>query len=175
VTENVDVDNILIMPLSPEVAVIAYDRDVYSVPRRNGWVDFRRDSDVIALNEHQFLNCRANIFVRDSRHSTLVAECFNGAASHRLETRHAIHYAIRDHSEGGFTRYRVIDHAKASGEEEAIVHMQALSPQPTSWPLPLSWRRRGVVFYNGTGLGYVRRGMSNRSYTPRLWKEWTGY
>jgi hypothetical protein len=149
--------NLLLLPLSPRVLCLGYDGDVYSVPHKSGWVDVRHDRDVEALNQHQFLNCWANIFVHDSAYSRKVYDTFCSIASIRPKERHIIHYAVLDRHEGDFKRYRLIDPDRGGDHQEALVHIQKVYAQPSTWPMQLGWRSRGVVFTNGTGIGYVRR------------------
>lgn len=163
--------NIFALPLSPVVLCLGYDGDVYSVPHKNGWVDVRQHSDVEALNQHQFLNCRANIFVKDADDAQLVHDSFVEAAPLRPAQRHRIHYAVRDRSEGGYTRYVVVDPANAEGHQEALIHMQTVYPAPSSWPHLLAWRHKGSVFTNGTGVGYVRRNRAQYNSEPAFWRE----
>lgn len=147
----------LLMPISPKIFCLGYDGDVYSVPHKNGWVAVRNERDVEALNQHQFLNCRANIFVRDSSHAEYVHGSFLQAEPHRPEQRYLINYAVLEHSEDGYSRYRVVDHSEADKKEEAIIHAQVVHARPTIWPSQVTWRRKGFVFTNGSGLGYVRK------------------
>lgn len=163
--------DILLLPLSPQILCLGYDGDVYSVPHKNGWAEVRRDADVEAFNQHQFLNCRANLFVHDFAHAKLVHESFLRAAPLRPEKRHLIHYAILDRSEGDYSRYRVVDRAEAGDNEEAMIHTQAVHARPASWPRQMSWRTKGIVFTNGTGVGYVRRAWTNRHDTQPFRKE----
>lgn len=148
---------ILILPLSPHILCLGYDGDVYSVPHDNGWVTVRRDSDIDAFNQHQFLNCRANVFVHDSTHANLVHESFLRAAQCRPEKRHVLHYAVFDGKQGDSTRYKVVDSEAAEDHEDAMIHTQVVHAKPMSWPRQVSARQKGIVFTNGTGLGYVRR------------------
>ncbi len=55
------------LPLSPRTLCVAYDGNVYSMPHQNGWTEVRRESDVNAFNEQQFLNASANVYFRDWR------------------------------------------------------------------------------------------------------------
>lgn len=159
------------LPLSPELLCLGYDGDVYSVPHNEGWVEARRESDVQAFNEHQFLNCRANIFVRDASHSEAVHSQFVRSETRRPPSRYRIHYAVLDRKEGEYSRYRVVDPKEAQEHEEAIIHSQVIHPVPSSWPRLLTWRPGGFVFTNGTGLGYVRRAGTMRESTRSFWKE----
>lgn len=147
---------IILLPLSPSVLCLGYDGDVYSVPHEAGWVEARRDADISAFNRHQFLNCRANVFVRDSADALLVQDAFSEAAPLRPKARYVINYAVLDAHEGNSTRYRVVDPALAGDHEEAIVHSQTIHAHPILWPRQISWRSKGAVFTNDTGLGYVR-------------------
>jgi hypothetical protein len=163
--------NILLPPLSPEVLCIAYDGDVYSIPHQSGWTDARRDHDVEAFNHHQYLNCRANIFFQNVAHGPLVHEQFSRAMPHRPEKRHVIHYAVADSKDGDWTRYRVVERTQAAEDEEAIMHTQVVHATPGFWPSLISWRPKGCVFTNGTGVGYVRQAWADRKSGRSFWRE----
>jgi uncharacterized protein DUF4238 len=149
---------LFLLPLSPQVLCIGYGGDVYNIPEEDGWDEVRNSADVEALNQHQFLNCRANIFVRDAAHAGLVRDSYDRVAQLRPSRRHQIHYAVRDSEEGGSVRYRVIDPSLESNRhQEAIIHTETVHARPSAWPRRLRARRNGVVFSNGSAVGYVRR------------------
>jgi len=162
---------ILLLPLSPQILCVGYDGDVYSIPHERGWVDIHRHSDIEALNQHQFLNCLANIFVRDAAHSQLVHEAFLRIAACRPASRHLVHYAVLDRREGEFTRYRVVNNLEVGDHEEALIHSLVVHAKPTSWPRQMTWRPKGFVFTNGTGVGYVRRAWTLRASRQPFRKE----
>lgn len=150
--------DLLLLPLSPQVLFVGYDGDVYNIPDEGGWDEVRNPADVEAVNQHQFLNCRANIFVRDAAHAGIVRDSYDRVAQLRPGTRHRIHYAVRDSEERGSIRYRVVDPAlEGSRHQEAIIHTETVHARPRAWPWRLRARRNGVVFSNGTAVGYVRR------------------
>lgn len=163
--------DILLLPLSPRMLCLGYDGDVYNVPHENGVTEVRRTGDIEALNEHQFLNCRANIFVQDSVHSPLVHESFLRAAPSRPAERHVVRYAVLDSHDGEFARYRVINPADAGEHKEALIHTQVVHVRPTGWPRLISWRSNGFAFTNGTGVGFVRRASTDRESIPPFRKE----
>lgn len=148
---------LLVLPISPRVLCLGYDGDVYSVPHNVGWVDVQRDADVKAFNQHQLLNCRANIFVRDSEHAQLVHEAFVDVASLRPKDRHAIRYAVFERREGDSVVYREIDRAGADDFEDAIVHSQAVHARPKLWPTQIAYRSKGSAYTDGSAAGHVRR------------------
>lgn len=161
-----------LLPLTPRMVCVIYDGDVYSIQHEGGWVDLRSASDVRALNQHQFLNCFANVFIHDLAHSDEVLSALGVAAQRRLNSRHAIHIAVLDRSVGEYSRYRIVspDEAKAGGE--ALLHSEALFPKPTAWPSILRWRPGGSVYSNGTGIKYVRRQIALDLQSHReFWRE----
>lgn len=164
--------SIFLLPVSPKILCIGFDGDVYSVPDRNGWAEVRRDADVEAFNQHQFLNCRANLFVQDSANFQHVHESFLRAVSCRPERRHKLHYAVLDSREGGFASYRVVNRAEAGDHEEAMIHVQTMHARPMYWPRQISWRLNGFVFTNGTAAGYVRRTWTSGLHEQPFYKEY---
>jgi hypothetical protein len=150
---------LLLLPLSPQVLCLAYDGEVYNVPDGEGWVAIRHPEDVEALNQHQFLNCRANIFVRDSMDAAMVGNAYDRVARLRPQPTHRIHYAVRDREDGDSVRYRVVDpRVEGTAHRDAIIHTETVPAHPSAWPQQLQRRRRdGGVFTNGTAAGYVRR------------------
>jgi len=149
--------NIFLIPLSPKVLCLGYDGSVYSVPHRRGWVDIKNDSDIHSLNQHQFLNCSANIFTHNSKYAQLIHSNYLAIESNRPNKRHKIHYAILDEESGESKRYRVVNRNEAGEHAEAIIHSQIINAKPSMWPRQIKWRKKGVVFTNDTATGYVRQ------------------
>lgn len=167
---------LFLLPLTPDVLCLGYDGDVYAVPHKNGWVDVRRDEDVAAFNEHQFLNCRANIYVRDSSHAHAVHQAFLHCMSNRPVTRHVIHYAVEDKYDGGYMHYRVTAPPEnpAGEHRKALIHSQTVHAKPAEWPRVISWRHKGFGYGNDTGAGYVRRARIKPFSEPPFRKIFTG-
>lgn len=163
--------NLLLLPMMPKVLCVGYDGDVYSIPNNAGWVDVGRPEDVEAINEHQFLNCRANIFFQDPSAAGLVDEAYQRVKSRRPKARHRAHYAVLDAQEGAYKKYRVVDPSHAPDHQEALIHTEVIHARPAAWPHFIAWRKRGVVYTNGTGVGYVRRRETFRTDTEPFRKE----
>ena len=152
-----------ILPLTPKFLCILYDGDVYNIQHQSGWVEVRREEDVIALNQHQFLNCFANIFVHDLSHAEELLAQYDTVLPYRRTVRHRFHVAVRDKTEGNYTRYRVVSltelqtSQREDADGEAVFHSEAMHYKPTTWPSILRWRSPGSVYTNGTGIKYIRR------------------
>lgn len=149
--------DIFLLPLTPKIICVAYDGDVYSIPQKNGWSSISKESDVKAFNQHQFLNCRANVFFKNSEDLRFVEESFEEVVENRSSERHRIHYAVFDYNDGQHSCYKVIDPSEAGEHEQAIIHSETVHSRPMSWPAVIRWRNHGSVYTNGTGLGYVRK------------------
>lgn len=155
------------LPLSPKILCLGYDSDVYSLPHDDGWVDIRNTHDVNAINQQQYLNCRANIFIQDPVHAERIAQSFREVAHLRPTTTHKINYAVLDRSGHGHKRFRVVDRATVGEHEEALIHTQAVHAQPSAWPRQVKLRPNGCVYTNGTGLGFVRKNNALRDHSFR--------
>lgn len=149
--------NLLLLPLTPKIICVAYDSDVYSFTLKNGWANIFRADDVKAFNQHQFLNCSANIYFKNMEHDSFVRDSFRDAMGNRPHQRCRINYAVLDFNKDGYSYYKVIDPATAENHQEAIIHSEIIHPLPVSWPSIIHWRNKGTVYTNGTGLGYLRR------------------
>jgi Protein of unknown function (DUF4238) len=160
-----------LLPLTPRLMCVIYDGDVYSIQHDSGWVDIRSVGDIRAINQHQFLNCFANVFVHDLAYSNEVRSALATAGPRRLKSRHAIHIAVLDKSIGDYSRYRVVSPDEAR-DSEALLHSESLFPEPTAWPSFLRWRNGGSVYTNGTGVKYVRRQFALALQSERdFWRE----
>ncbi|MES1928826.1 hypothetical protein SADO_06217 [Salinisphaera dokdonensis CL-ES53] len=149
--------DIILLPISPRLMFIAYDHNVYSIPKSNSWVRIKNPEEIRMLNQHQYLNCRANIFPSPSLDERTLIKDANEFCGFRVSPRHALHYAVLDQVDGEFKRYRVIESPQSEGHSEAIIHMQTVFPIPNGWPNFIRWKRNGFGMSNGTGIGCVRR------------------
>lgn len=162
-----------LLPLTPRLAFIAYDGDVYSIPHQNGWVDTKREVDVRALNQHQLLNCFANVFLHDMKHGELLIDQYDAALPRRPAERRRFHVAVRDVTVGDQTRYRVVSTEEArAAESDTLFHSESVHYRPTHWPAFIRWRAPGAVYTNGTGLKYVRARFAATIQSHRdFWRE----
>jgi hypothetical protein len=147
---------VTLMPLTPDILCLAYDGDVYSVQHNRGWVEVRNAGDVRALNQHQFLNCFANLYVPESASEEDFMIQYASCSDRRLAVRHKVNVALLDSTNGEHSRFKVVDVSDFNREGEALLHTQTLHPQPTRWPSLLRWRSPGAVYANGTGAKYIR-------------------
>lgn len=151
---------VLLLPISPDCLFFAYDREVYTVTTNRGVIVVRDEWDVRALNEHQLLNCRANLFVRDAQHGRWLAECYKQAKGRRPKSSHLFHYAVKDESQAvrpGFTVYKVVEYTGEAAKQNGIIHSQVVHPRPLYWPRFLRWHVAGSVYTRGDGNKCVRK------------------
>lgn len=148
--------NIMVLPLTPSILFLGFDRNIYTVRDRKGWCSLKAADDARAYNQHQMLNCRANLLFRENHYGSEVGIEFAKIADRRPPTRHCIHTMIFDQSEGDHDLYRVVKPEEAREQGEMMVHIEAVYPAPTRWPIHLGVKSNGIVFTNGTGAGYLR-------------------
>jgi len=158
---------ILTMPIAPKFAVLCYDGQVYTVSDLvGGRVILRDDAAVEALNELQFLKAAENIYFNEWDDREYVRNQFLTFKDNRpsawstvthlvpiREGEEGTRYGIKGESE----RYRVgtLEEAKQAGT--SLIKMSFKYPVPTQWFPPLKFRSKPKTFYEGTGVGHVRK------------------
>lgn len=166
---------ICVLPLTPRVCCIAFDKDVYSIRNKNNWAEARKTTDVESINDLQYLNCFANVYFNNSQNSDNILSLHKRNINFRPQIRHRINYAIPVESTGSTTKYVVIDPDTAPEHTEALLHMQSIPIKPLSWPSFLRWRIKGCIYSNKTGHGHVRKSHIITRGGPQFKRIKTGY
>ncbi|MES3027662.1 MAG: DUF4238 domain-containing protein [Pseudomonadota bacterium] len=157
---------LFLMPLSPEVHCVLYDGDVYTIAHKGGWIDINDQKDANALNEHQILNCMANLYFRDWETNEAVLTAMSAAVDRRPASRQEVYYAVKDRTTNWGTRYAVKPHGQLDVGEETLVQVIDVRPRPRAWPSFLQYRRDGKAYYNGTRAGYTRLHCLQEGFAP---------
>jgi hypothetical protein len=135
--------NLCLLPLSPTILCVSYDEHVYTVAHKNGWGEIKDKRDVDAINQHQFLNCRANIYTHDNQAASALSSLYASIESCRPSTRVRINYAVLDEEVDGYKKYKVVDRKDAPEHLNALMHCQSINPTPTAWPKQIRLRQDG--------------------------------
>lgn len=156
---------LLMLPLSPTVLCLGYDGDVYGIAHENGWVTVKHDEDVRALNEHQLLNARANVFL-----SAEVPPGFDEDVARmigrRIDTKHVVTFMVPvERTECG-ERFRTVSREEAEQHEDALVRWSQHHPEPASWPQQIRLRAGAIAYSNGNAVGWVREAQLRPSARP---------
>ncbi|MDF3197001.1 DUF4238 domain-containing protein [Pseudomonas sp. 1928-m] len=159
------------LPLTPDLLFVGYDGDVYNIPNNKGITEARNERDVIAFNQHQFLQCISNTYIHDSSYEALLVNHYLESQPARPKDRHITHYAEYDKTVGNHKRYAVVPAESRDKTKEAFIHIQVIHPTPTLWPSHIHIRSKGSVYSNGTGLGYVRYSRALRTSGKNFLRE----
>jgi hypothetical protein len=147
----------LFLPLTPKLAFMAFDGNVYVLPGRHGnTIVIRRDDEVSALNELQLLHARQNLYYRDATTgATLVTE-FRRHAARRPKVWHEFIYfeKVGESDEGDV--YERAEAMTLEGERQFISNMRPVHVQPSRWTGLLKYRLRPRFVDTGTGAGCIR-------------------
>jgi len=162
---------IALLPITPRILCIGFDSDVYSIPHHKGWVEVKSRREINIFNEHQYLNSRANIFYQDRRSEAHIITSFRLAKNRRLKARHKFNYAILDEENTRHKRFKVVDWRTAEKHQSAIIHTEMIHPTPSAWPATIRWKRKGVVYTNGSGVGFIRESMIDPAIEREFTKE----
>lgn len=148
---------VLILPLSPKLLCLLYDGDVYSVPNSAGWLIARKQADVRHLNEHQILNCAANLYFQDWSFRDSLAADVREIAPLRPQTHMEVVTAVLGETTAWGSRFDVVPKESLRQGQDSMIHIATNHPRPSGWPRFLSFRSGGQVFGNDTFAGFTRR------------------
>lgn len=155
---------IFFLPLSPALLCLLYDGDVYSVPKDRGWVVARKAADIRLLNEHQILNCSANLYFRDWDAQAEVGEQVASAAPRRPKASMEVVTAVLGETTDWGSRYDVVPKDQLKPGQDTLIHVLTNHPIPSGWPSFLSFRHGGKVYGNDTGTGFTRRWLVEQGF-----------
>lgn len=148
-----------LLPITPKLLVLLYDKDVYSVSHTDRVVTTRNATDVRALNEHQQLNCAANLYLAPSFSEEHIAK-LPDLSKQREASGSRIHvFQKKDNEDQRYYAAPGFDRTKGT---EAIFATPTYFSSPNGWPSFLHWRNKGFYFANGSGVGHVRRAWIRR-------------
>lgn len=146
---------ILILPLSPKVCFMAYDKDVYKIPHKNKILNLKKVLDVELINQFQITNCNYNLYLTESiSFKRYYQKYFN----QRLISRYKINYAILNSTNSEYKEYKSVPSSQISDhtDKEILIHQSNLYPKPKLWPSFLHWKIRGYAYSADCGAGHVR-------------------
>ena len=155
---------VFFIPLSARLCAIVYDSAVYQTGQRAGWIHLTQAVDVDAINEHQILNCLANLYFRDWDRRDELARQVAALQHLRPEQRHTVVHAVLDYTTEWGSRYAVKDIKDIREEEEVLVHITTNHPEPSAWPSFLRFRPDAKAYSNNTGAGLTRRWCLEQGY-----------
>jgi hypothetical protein len=148
---------IFLLPLSPSLCAIVYDSAVYQTSQSAGWIDVIHEADVDAINEHQILNCVANLYYREWDRRDQLTQQVLARRRLRPERRHTVVHAALDYRTQWGRRYVVKEINDLREEEEVLIHIKANHPKPSAWLSLLRFRPDAKAYSNNTGAGLTRR------------------
>jgi hypothetical protein len=148
------------MPLTPRIALLAYDDDVYT--RIGPFCEIRNENDVHRLNELQVIRASETLFFQDWTDAEYVRGLFNKYSSGRRAEWSVTWIGIRDGEDDRFERFRKLKPEDRDSLEPRIQSMSPILPAPSSWPSFLKFKMRPKGWTSGSAVGFVRQAHSKR-------------
>ena len=148
---------ITFLPLTPKILALGYDADVYNIKDKNGWVSIKSKKDIESINQHQYLNCRANIFVQNPKSENYIKTAYKNVSHNRVEARHQINYSVFEKSYDGYEKFIVVSKEESKKHKRVLLHIENVHPIPKYWPKQIAWKINGYAYTNGSAVGYIRQ------------------
>lgn len=150
---------LLVMPLTPRLAVISYDGQVYTAPAlESDRIILKKSSDADAINELQFLKATASIYFSNWDSRASIQEKFVSAKPGRLDTPTKFIWLRYDgKGQDGDIFVECTKEEAAQPGVRSMIHQSSEYPIPSAWVSQLTYRRPTKTFFNGTAAGHVRK------------------
>lgn len=151
----------LFMPLTPRLLFVAFDPNCYcTLDRCGNLISVKRDVEVDALNELQFLHARSSIYFRDwgSRHH--VSSQFKLSQNHRPTEWHyrSVLERVSVDKKSGAEAYVKVDKIVPEKSKVYLTSIEQVHVSPSRWPAFLPYRTHVVTEDTGSAAGHMRPG-----------------
>lgn len=142
---------VLILPIGPRLLSMCYDPAVYTVsgPGGGGLVELRRISDVLALNQQQFMRAGEVIYFNRESEASAVATDYQATEPHRPERWESFDVARRDGGSATHERFVVGTSEEVAAADDQLFHMARKTPAPPAWPSILRFRHDAHGYTKG--------------------------
>lgn len=147
---------IFVMPMSPRFSVICYDGLVYSLDLTNGRVVLKSEAAVDAYNDIQCIAAEENIYFQQWEDGEYVRQRFS-AVKHKRRPASIARTFVPDGETEDAEHYRPGTIEEGRAAKRSLVAVQFNYPEPDRWIPGLRYRSNPTTFFNGTGVGYVRK------------------
>ncbi len=163
------------LPMTPNICMLAFDKDVYSIQRKSAFVNIKKSTDIDTINQFQYFNCLSNIYFHNINSSEYIQELDLQYKKNRPITRQQTNYAVQVEASRGSKCYMTIDPKEAPKHQHALIYSYEIYPQPQRWPTFLHWRKKGFTYSKETSQIHFRRAHINRYFELPFNKLKTGY
>lgn len=148
---------ILYLPLSPRIALLLYDSNVYSIDKVNRvWVNAVNDNDILKFNCLIFAHAKQNLYMSDLRH--FVRADYDSAEKLRLTSWSQGRIMKKMGSDESGEYFAEVE--DASEKESYLIGISQRHPLITAWPNLLRFRRNATAFDNQSTTGPMRESTS---------------
>lgn len=148
---------LFILPLTPRLTACLFDPGVYAVKSHKGYADLKKETDVLALNEMQYLNAAENVYFSEVQDGERIAGEFGPISSRRVKELARLTEFLAVAMPDG--RDRIVPLKPGMDEEKydsKYIMYNVPRPIPARWPSILPFRMRLIAYSNGSAAGYVR-------------------
>ncbi len=123
-----------VMPLTPRLYLICYDRDVYIAPNKKGFlIAVHKKSDIEALNELQFIRCENNVYFRNWNDLNRIKKSFSLAQPRRPQSWINFWSGIQTHTANGYEYFRKANTSELASSGHRIISYNSVLIQPSKW------------------------------------------
>jgi hypothetical protein len=150
----------LALPLSPKLALLCYDGQVYTAPNLvRDRIVLSKAKDAEAFNEFQFVKATAGIYFSAWDTRDAVRAAYKKAEPLRIDKPVEITWAkhVGKDDKGNDIFKAVSREETRKGPGKFLIHHKHIYPVPSAWISELKYRSPIKTFFNGSSAGHVRK------------------
>lgn len=148
----------LLMPISPKLAAVMYDGNVYTIPgKQGGKVTISTVRDIESVNVHQILSARENIYFSDLSEAIHIRSDVDKYEFRRPAKWHNLTQLVQLNEIGGDKIFGSGSDEEVKSAQETLINLSSRYPNPKLWPSFLRFRDPVRTYSDGSAAGYVRR------------------
>jgi len=149
---------LIFLPLTPRVALMCFDGQVYTVPEKDNYAVTLRDvADIATVNELQYLKANSNLYFQNWGQRVSIQSELPRVASRRPTTWCRFRVLVPDREIPGGTMWRVATDEERRRPREMLITTSSIYPMPSAWLSKLRYRNPIRTFSNGSAAGHVRK------------------
>jgi len=118
-------------------------------------------SDVLAINEQQYLKCGSNIYFTKWDELPRIAAEFRDTAGGRLAQPWELIVADFVAADEFREMFKVAPRDKATQAKRSMINLSLVYPAPCRWPSVIRYRLNPFGFTNGSSVGLIRKSVTD--------------
>lgn len=146
----------IFLPLTPQIAFMGYDDEVFKRPCDGLKYHVRNERDVDRINELQVQMATSTLYFSNWADREYVKCLSKRCVNMRRNSWVFVWTGILDSDDGEFERYRTVVETDTASTAPRVTSVSMYNAAPSTWPSFLKFKLRPRGYTTGSAVGFVR-------------------